>query len=79
VADAGFALGQTALRFGADDMGSIMIEENVVSAAGANTEATEKELRYQIAKPVSFRTARYLYNIYRPRKFDELTRENQCR
>ena len=33
----GSELGQTALRFGADDMGSIMIEENVVSAAGANT------------------------------------------
>ena len=44
----GLRLGQTALRFGADDMGSIMIEENVVSAAGANTEANEKELRYQI-------------------------------
>src|SRR4026209_1816221 len=29
--------GQTALRFGADDMGSIMIEENVVSAAAAVT------------------------------------------
>ena len=43
-------LGQTALRFGADDMGSIMIEENVVSAAGANTEANEKELRYQISE-----------------------------
>lgn len=44
----GLRLGQTALRFGADDMGSIMIEENVVSAAGANNEANEKELRYQI-------------------------------
>lgn len=44
----GLRLGQTALRFGADDMGSIMIEENVVSAAGANTHANEKELRYQI-------------------------------
>ena len=44
----GLKLGQTALRFGADDMGSIMIEENVVSAAGADTEANEKELRYQI-------------------------------
>ena len=32
----GLKLGQTALRFGADDMGSIMIEENVVSAAGAS-------------------------------------------
>ncbi len=44
----GLRLGQAALRFGADDMGSIMIEENVVSAAGANTQANEKELRYQI-------------------------------
>lgn len=44
----GLRLGQAALGFGADDMGSIMIEENVVSAAGANTDANEKELRYQI-------------------------------
>ncbi|MGB7207859.1 MAG: cyclic dehypoxanthinyl futalosine synthase [Pyrinomonadaceae bacterium] len=44
----GLKLGQTALRFGADDMGSIMIEENVVSAAGANTDANERDLRYQI-------------------------------
>lgn len=44
----GLKLGQTALRFGADDMGSIMIEENVVSAAGAETCANEAELRYQI-------------------------------
>ncbi len=46
----GLRLGQVALRFGADDMGSIMIEENVVSAAGANNEANEKELRYQISE-----------------------------
>src|SRR5215204_5315165 len=46
----GLRLGQTALRFGADDMGSIMIEENVVSAAGAHNEAGEKELRYQITE-----------------------------
>jgi cyclic dehypoxanthinyl futalosine synthase len=44
----GLKLGQTALRFGADDMGSIMIEENVVSAAGAHVEANERALRYQI-------------------------------
>ena len=44
----GLKLGQSALRFGADDMGSIMIEENVVSAAGASTCANEAELRYQI-------------------------------
>jgi cyclic dehypoxanthinyl futalosine synthase len=44
----GIRLGQAALRFGADDMGSIMIEENVVSAAGATNEANERDLRYQI-------------------------------
>ena len=44
----GLKLGQASLRFGADDMGSIMIEENVVSAAGADNEANERDLRYQI-------------------------------
>lgn len=46
----GIRLGQVALRFGADDMGSIMIEENVVSAAGAHNEANERDLRYQISE-----------------------------
>ena len=46
----GLRLGQVGLRFGADDMGSIMIEENVVSAAGANEHANEKELRYHISE-----------------------------
>ncbi len=44
----GLKLGQASLRFGADDMGSIMIEENVVSAAGADNQANERDLRYQI-------------------------------
>ena len=44
----GLKLGQVALRFGADDMGSIMIEENVVSAAGAHNRADEQMLRYLI-------------------------------
>jgi cyclic dehypoxanthinyl futalosine synthase len=44
----GLRLGQVALRFGANDMGSIMIEENVVSAAGANNCADENMLRYLI-------------------------------
>src|SRR3954465_16008113 len=46
----GLRLGQVALRFGADDMGSIMIEENVVSAAGAHNEADERMLRYLIGE-----------------------------
>ncbi|MDX1983228.1 MAG: cyclic dehypoxanthinyl futalosine synthase [Bryobacteraceae bacterium] len=36
---------QLGLRFGGNDVGSIMIEENVVSAAGARHQASEEELR----------------------------------
>jgi cyclic dehypoxanthinyl futalosine synthase len=42
-------VGQVALRFGADDFGSVMFEENVVSSAGTtfcmNAEAMEKRIR----------------------------------
>jgi cyclic dehypoxanthinyl futalosine synthase len=36
---------QVGLRFGGNDVGSIMIEENVVSSAGTRHHATEEELR----------------------------------
>jgi cyclic dehypoxanthinyl futalosine synthase len=36
---------QIGLRFGGNDVGSIMIEENVVSAAGTHHRASEEELR----------------------------------
>ncbi len=36
---------QVGLRFGGNDVGSIMIEENVVSAAGARHHASEEDLR----------------------------------
>ena len=36
---------QIGLRFGGNDVGSIMIEENVVSAAGTHNRASEEELR----------------------------------
>ena len=39
---------QVGLRFGGNDVGSIMIEENVVSAAGTHHQATEEELRRMI-------------------------------
>ena len=39
---------QVGLRFGGNDVGSIMIEENVVSQAGARNHATEEELRQMI-------------------------------
>jgi cyclic dehypoxanthinyl futalosine synthase len=41
----GLKTGQAGLRFGANDMGSIMIEENVISAAGARNRANDEELR----------------------------------
>jgi cyclic dehypoxanthinyl futalosine synthase len=41
----GLKLCQIGLRFGANDVGSIMIEENVVSAAGTHHRSTEEELR----------------------------------
>jgi cyclic dehypoxanthinyl futalosine synthase len=39
----GLKVGQVALGFGADDMGSVMIEENVVSAAGTTHRATTED------------------------------------
>jgi len=41
----GLKICQVGLRFGGNDVGSIMIEENVVSAAGARNKASEEELR----------------------------------
>ena len=41
----GMKVGQVALGFGADDMGSVMIEENVVSAAGTTHRADDGRLR----------------------------------
>jgi cyclic dehypoxanthinyl futalosine synthase len=45
----GLAIGQLALRFGANDMGSLMIEENVVAAAGTSFRTTEQEIRRAIS------------------------------
>jgi cyclic dehypoxanthinyl futalosine synthase len=41
----GLKIGQVGLRFGVNDMGSIMIEENVISAAGAKNRANDGQLR----------------------------------
>ncbi len=53
-------IGQVSLSFGADDLGSIMIEENVVYAAGARNRMTQEEMRRLIAdagyEPVQRRT-----------------------
>jgi cyclic dehypoxanthinyl futalosine synthase len=44
----GLKIGQVALGFGADDLGSVMIEENVVSAAGTTYRTTAEELVHLI-------------------------------
>ncbi len=58
----GLDVGRRALHGGANDLGSIMIEENVISAAGANHKATEDMLRGVIEeegfRPIK-RNARY--------------------
>lgn len=44
----GLKVGQMSLRFGANDMGSVMIEENVVAAAGTSFRADEAAIRHAI-------------------------------
>jgi cyclic dehypoxanthinyl futalosine synthase len=46
----GLKTGQLALLFGANDMGSLMIEENVVSAAGTVHHLTLEEIRGAISE-----------------------------
>lgn len=54
---------QVGLKFGGNDVGSIMIEENVVSAAGARNQATEEELR-RLIRDAGF-TPRQRDTLYR--------------
>jgi len=57
----GAKVGQMALLFGANDMGSTMIEENVVKAAGVSFNLSEKDIR-QIIQSAGFTPKRR--NIY---------------
>lgn len=52
--------GQIALFFGANDMGSTMMEENVVAAAGTTFNLTESELIYLIDKAGFTHKKRYM-------------------
>ena len=45
----GAKIGQLSLFFGADDLGSIMLEENVVAAAGTRNKMTREEMERVIA------------------------------
>jgi cyclic dehypoxanthinyl futalosine synthase len=60
----GKEIGQVALRFGANDMGSVMIEENVVKAAGAHGCTTRAEME-RLIREAGFvpRQRDTLYNI----------------
>ena len=53
----GLKIGQLALRFGCNDFGSLMIEENVVSAANTTHRTTIGELD-RLIKDAGFRPAR---------------------
>ena len=59
----GKEIGQVALRFGANDMGSIMIEENVVKAAGAHGCTTRAEME-RLIREAGF-TPRQRDTLYR--------------
>jgi len=67
-------IGALALRFGANDMGSVMLEENVVRAAGASFYMTREEILRAIRQAGFTPVQRDTY--YRPlRRFD---REPPC-
>jgi cyclic dehypoxanthinyl futalosine synthase len=53
----GMKVGQTALRFGCNDFGSLMIEENVVSAANTTHRTTTAEIE-RLITDAGFKVAR---------------------
>ena len=61
----GLKVCQMGLRFGGNDVGSVMLEENVVKAAGVSNSTTEEELR-RIIRDAGFRPAQRdtLYRQY---------------
>ncbi len=60
----GKRIGQVALHYGADDLGSLLVEENVMRSAGHRLTATESEIRTLI-ESAGFRPTRRdtLYNL----------------
>jgi len=66
----GTEIGQIALRYGANDMGSVMIEENVVRSAG-NTFCTTQEELERLITEAGYHPRRRdtLYRLVDPREF----------
>jgi cyclic dehypoxanthinyl futalosine synthase len=64
----GLRIGQVALRFGADDLGSTMIEENVVAATGLTIRANRDDLVHAIREagftPAQRRTDYSLVRVF---------------
>ncbi len=64
----GLKMGQVALRFGADDLGSTMIEENVVAATGLQVSANCEDLVHAIRRagfiPAQRRTDYSLVRVF---------------
>ena len=58
----GAKMGQTALSFGANDMGSTMLEENVVKAAGTANSAVDEKLMVKLIKDAGFIPAQRINN-----------------
>jgi cyclic dehypoxanthinyl futalosine synthase len=64
VGDAGPKIGQLALYFGANDMGSLMIEENVVSSAGTVHHLSLEQIRRAIREAGYIPRQRNVYYEY---------------
>jgi cyclic dehypoxanthinyl futalosine synthase len=64
----GLKMGQVALRFGADDLGSTMIEENVVAATGLRAQANSADLIHALREagftPAQRRTDYSLVKVF---------------
>jgi cyclic dehypoxanthinyl futalosine synthase len=58
----GAKMGQAALSFGANDMGSTMLEENVVRAAGTANSAVDEKLMVKLIKDAGFIPAQRINN-----------------
>src|SRR3954451_1591019 len=61
----GKKIGQASLAFGADDMGSIMIEENVIASAGTHYRMSQDEMEHLIRS--AGYTPKQRTNLYEPR------------
>ncbi|MCL0035274.1 hypothetical protein M1N00_01260, partial [Thermodesulfovibrionales bacterium] len=68
----GLRLAQVALRFGANDFGSTMIEENVVKAAGVSYMVSKEDI-IQAIKSAGFKAAQR--DTYYNRFFSKFSRD----